>query len=266
LEFISFLEDNKLMILASISIIILIVEHLRPLTKNRTFRFQLYQDLLFWFLILDHIILPSSEDKIEPALSGFFQKIIPDQFSILKIGHLNLFIQFIIVFLVLEFVNYAFHRFIKHNKYLWELHKVHHCSKYLNQFTDAKNHPIFIMIEGMVFILPIIVILDPNPAALVAFGSIRLIWGPLIHMNVNLHWFFPLSHILSSPFTHRWHHSKAHERCNYAGVFILLDVIFGTFYAPEHKCEETGFENEENYPMRSIFTSLIYPLNKLFKK
>ena len=122
-----------------------------------------------------------------------------------------------------------------------------------------------ILMEGLFFIVPILLVLKPATTPLAVFSLLRLIWGPLIHMNIDLRWPKPFSYILSSPFTHRWHHSKENERCNYAGIFILWDVIYGTFYSPEYRCKETGFTDEQEYP-RHILTRLIYPLNKLFKK
>lgn len=77
MEFISFLESNKLIILVTISIIFAFIEYRRPMTNDKTFRYQFYQDLLFWFLIIDHNILPSTEDKIEPSLSRFIESNMP---------------------------------------------------------------------------------------------------------------------------------------------------------------------------------------------
>jgi sterol desaturase/sphingolipid hydroxylase (fatty acid hydroxylase superfamily) len=262
MEIFIFIENNKYIFLAAISILLAIFEYLYSIKTTKTFGSLYLQDLIFWFLILDNIILTNTEGKFSPFLSDFYEHgFITNLKSIFEIGALNPFIQFIIIFLIFELENYLFHRFIKHNSYGWNLHKVHHSTKQMNQFSDARNHPIFILIEGLVIILPIMMILSPSTEPMIIYGSIGTFWGPMIHMNCNIKWIYPLNYILSSPFTHRWHHSKENERCNYAGIFILYDVIFKTFYNPVAMCKETGFLDEENYPKNPL-RSLFYPFIK----
>ena len=139
---ISILTTNELVVLLCFSAILLIFELKYSLSNNKSFRSELLIDFFLWLLLIDRFFLPATEEKIEPTLMIFYQQFIPilskNNYSI---THLNPYLQFAIIFLVLELINYAYHRFVKHNRYLWHLHKIHHQSKYLNQFTDAKNHP-----------------------------------------------------------------------------------------------------------------------------
>ncbi|WP_127718508.1 sterol desaturase family protein [Halobacteriovorax sp. HLS] len=187
MEIFILIENNKYIFLAVISIILATLEYFKSIKTNRTFSFRYFQDLFFWFLIIDNIILPSSEDKIEPILTTFFEQAnISYLRELFNIRDFNLYLQFFIVFITFELINYLFHRFIKHNRFTWQLHKVHHSSKHLNQFSDARNHPLFIFIEGLLINLPIMSILSPTWEPLVIYGVIRTFWGPLIHMNCDI--------------------------------------------------------------------------------
>lgn len=262
MRFIEALSEYKLIILLGTSLVIGIIEYLKPLERSKEFRFDFWNDAILWFLIFDNFLFPTFETPAESAILQSLEKNIiylREKFSISEWGFIT---QFLSIFILLEVINYLIHRFLKHGNYLWSLHKIHHSTKFMTQFSDAKNHPFFIFLEGLVVLLPAIFILNPSDEVLILIASIRMIWGPIIHMNTNKRWPFPISHILTSPFTHRWHHSKNHERCNYAGVFIFLDVLLGTFYSPDSACEELGFVNDEKYPRKNILKSLIFPLGQ----
>jgi sterol desaturase/sphingolipid hydroxylase (fatty acid hydroxylase superfamily) len=53
--------------------------------------------------------------------------------------------------------------------------------------------------------------------------------------HANLSWTFgPLRYVIASPVFHRWHHSAdaASREKNYAPMFPVWDLMFGTFYMP----------------------------------
>jgi sterol desaturase/sphingolipid hydroxylase (fatty acid hydroxylase superfamily) len=184
----------------------------------------------------------------------------------LSINSMSLPIQFLIIFCAMEFINYIVHRFIKHHNLGWQFHKTHHSSKEIDQFSDARNHPILILVETFLLAVPAIIILNPDVKALALYGTIGLIWGPLIHHNIDLKWPFPLSHILSSPHTHRWHHARDKGiHCNFAGIFIFYDVIFGSFYSPKESCIDLGFEGDDDFPQNFI-GMLFYPFKQFYNK
>lgn len=57
--------------------------------------------------------------------------------------------------------------------------------------------------------------------------------GALVHANLN--WTFgPLRYVVASPVFHRWHHSDdaAQQATNFAPMFPVWDLVFGTFYMP----------------------------------
>src|SRR5205085_1899313 len=58
-------------------------------------------------------------------------------------------------------------------------------------------------------------------------------WGFYIHTNLNLH-FGVVNRMLCTPQLHRLHHSirVEHHDCNFAAIFPIYDVIFGTYRSP----------------------------------
>lgn len=262
--------DVKWLQFLLLSILLLAIEYFWPLEKRKKLigRAQI-QDIFFWIILMDVFFYNLIDSLLEDKFHSSYMQIFSfgesfgfaNTFSIHK---LHIVWQFLVVFLVMEFINYASHRFFNHSKFLWDFHKVHHSAKELNQFSDARHHPVSILFESYLLIIPTLILLNPKMEALGAYGAIGLLWGPLIHLNVGWKWPFPFSHILSSPHTHRWHHArKKGVYCNYAGIFIFYDVLFGTFYSPEESCKEIGFEGDETY-IKTPLPMLVYPFQKIY--
>jgi sterol desaturase/sphingolipid hydroxylase (fatty acid hydroxylase superfamily) len=136
-----------------------------------------------------------------------------------------------------DFFYYWFHRF-QHESLLWQQHKLHHLDEQLCALTTGRNH----WLEGLLYIparlLPLAILIKLDPAsgglagAMVAFvvGN----WRTFNHANIRMG-FGSMSWLLTSPQLHRVHHSRLpeHQNKNFASVFPILDVLFGTFYRPQ---------------------------------
>src|SRR5690606_24283124 len=110
-----------------------------------------------------------------------------------------------------------------------------------------------------------VLMLRTDPEAMAAVLFIGLFVGTLNHANVNWRWPKPFSYLFTSPFIHRWHHGKGQSvRCNYANTLVLLDVLFGTYYAPDEPCSVVGFEGDETYP-KSFLGRLMHPMDQWVK-
>lgn len=248
-----------------------ILEFIRPLEKRgRFFRKGLLQDIFCWIVLMDFYIYPLFEHYFDQSFQNGYRDVFRmsgtlSYFDYLSVNKLHWSVQFLIVFCVMELINYCVHRFMKHGPF-WNFHKTHHSAKEMDQFSDARQHPAFILFEGFFLALPAMIILNPSVEVAGYFGMLTLVWGPLIHSNLRLKWPYPLSHVLSSPHTHRWHHAREKGvYCNYAGILALYDVMFGTFYAPENDCEEIGFQDDTEFP-ETPWGMLIYPFRKIYVK
>ena len=68
------------------------------------------------------------------------------------------------------------------------------------------------------------------------FAAIAPVFGVYaIFVHANLPWDFgPLRWVVATPRFHRWHHSAEQPAIskNFAGLFPVFDLLFGTFYMP----------------------------------
>jgi sterol desaturase/sphingolipid hydroxylase (fatty acid hydroxylase superfamily) len=72
------------------------------------------------------------------------------------------------------------------------------------------------------------------------------IWGQAVHLKANFS-FGPLGWLLVSPNFHRIHHSRdrRHYDKNFAGMFSILDVVFGTAHFPARREQiDTGLDDK----------------------
>ena len=86
-------------------------------------------------------------------------------------------------------------------------------------------------------------------------------WGFYIHTNLNMH-FGPVNRLLCTPQLHRLHHSVRveHHDCNFAAIFPIYDVLFGTYVRPQRDdVPETGLYGGET--VTTIRQANLLPFN-----
>ena len=136
---------------------------------------------------------------------------------------------------------YWVHRLQHTTVLLWPTHEFHHSETAMNASTHARTHVASSVLYALLW-LPMVTILGSlAPHWLAAFLMFRF-WGYVIHSNLrlNLGWLTP---VIAGPQFHRIHHSKLpqHLDKNFATLFPVLDVVFGTFYWPARdEYPETG--------------------------
>lgn len=127
---------------------------------------------------------------------------------------------------------YWVHRLQHTRAILWPTHKFHHSESAMNASTHARIHLVGHIFHAILW-MPMIVALGAiAPHWLVAFVMFRL-WGYFIHANIKLH-LGVLTPVITGPQLHRIHHSvePEHQDKNFATFFPVIDIIFGTYYAP----------------------------------
>ncbi len=170
----------------------------------------------------------------------------------------------VIFFVLYDFGRYLAHYLLHEVPLLWEFHKVHHSAEVLTPITNARAHPVELVLMASV------------PAALtglstgvfmyaygrdvgvhtylglhVAVFAFSLI-GNLRHSPVWLSYGPWLSHVLVSPAQHQIHHSvePRHFGRNIGFGLALWDWLFGTIYVPhgeEHFKMGLGDGTEARY-------------------
>ena len=140
-----------------------------------------------------------------------------------------------------DFIAYWEHRLF-HGRALWRIHAVHHSSEQLDWLAAFRVHPLNDIGSGVCRSLPLLAL---GFAPLVLAGVLPLLTIHAIFLHANVPWSFgPLRYVISSPAFHRWHHTSQDEGRdrNFAGLFPVWDLLFGTFHLPRQQPERFGVD------------------------
>jgi sterol desaturase/sphingolipid hydroxylase (fatty acid hydroxylase superfamily) len=153
---------------------------------------------------------------------------------------------------------YWSHRIEHHMPLLWAFHSLHHSDPEMNCSTWARDH--FLQSGWRVFCptftLGLIVQLSYREAGLAAMLStfVFMLWSMFYHSAIRLElpW---LDRLLVTPQVHRIHHSvdPAHHNRNFADLFPLMDVLFGTYERPARgEFARTGLDDAFLVPTNPV--------------
>jgi len=158
-----------------------------------------------------------------------------------------------LLFILMDISFYWWHRASHKVRFLWANHVNHHSSKEYN-FSTALRQPIFSPMLRPFFYL-YIPILGFDPILIYSVGVFSLIWAVFYHTK-HIKKLGILEWVLVTPSHHRVHHGINGEYLdkNYGAVFIVWDMIFGTFQ-PEERTVKFGITNNINTynPIKVIF-------------
>ncbi|MGX9784399.1 sterol desaturase family protein [Janthinobacterium lividum] len=177
-------------------------------------------------------------DPLMDALAGAlrFDNIHPLNLESLLPG-ISPLLSFIIYFVILDFVDYCYHRASHHFGWWWGLHSLHHSQQNMNLWSDDRNHLLDDFLRDVVMALVALGIGVP-PGQYVLLVSISRILQSLQHANVRIHFGRIGERLLISPRFHRTHHAigVGHESkgkgsmggCNFGVVLPIWDMLLGT--------------------------------------
>ena len=138
---------------------------------------------------------------------------------------------FLLYILVMDFLDYWNHRLL-HGRTLWPIHAVHHSDTDVNHTTSLRVHALEAVVMRLSYI-PLATFLGLPGEAIAGGLLLHVLYNKYVHMDVD--WDHgPLHYVLASPRWHRWHHADdpAAYGKNFAAVFPLWDLAFGTYYCP----------------------------------
>lgn len=171
-----------------------------------------------------------------------------------RLPHLQ---QAILVLVIGDLIGYWTHRLLHGG--LWSIHAVHHSSEEMDWMSTVRLHPLndFLgrLMRGVPFVLA-----GFSPLLLASFLPLLAVHAFLLHANVD--WSFgPFRYVIASPVFHRWHHSAHAESRgkNFAGVFPLWDILFGTFYMPAARRPQRVGVPDAGVP-DAFWGQVLYPL------
>lgn len=184
---------------------------------------------------------------------------IPSDFLLHGFGPVSrqpLWLQAFQILLITDFVDYWTHRTLHRGRF-WKIHAIHHSPEEMNWISSSRVHPLNDLITRSFQILPILVF---GFSALAIIGVVPLVSFYVMFVHSNIRWDFgPLRWVLVSPAYHRWHHTTDAEGIdkNFAGIFPIWDVIFGTAHFPKRLPQKYGLVGKA-IP-ESFFSHLLYP-------
>ncbi|MDQ6763823.1 MAG: sterol desaturase family protein [Bacteroidota bacterium] len=168
----------------------------------------------------------------------------------IKVHILPVWLQFVIMFLIADFIQWNIHRLLHRHPRLWEFHKVHHSVEQMGFAAHLRFH----WMETVIYKT-----LQYIPLAMIGFGIqdffiihiIAVAIGHLNHSNINIS-YGPLKYVFNNPKMHIWHHAKELPEpygVNFGLSLSMWDYIFGTAYLPVSGRDITlGFTGVETYP------------------
>ena len=172
--------------------------------------------------------------------------------------------QFLLLFVVADFIQWNVHRWLHYSPLLWEFHKVHHSVEQMGFAAHLRYHWMETIIYKSVQYIPL---------SMIGFGLddffilhlVTILIGHLNHANVKIT-YGPLKYVLNNPVMHLWHHAKnipaGSNGVNYGISLSLWDYLFGTAYIPNQNANEPlGFEDQEIFPT-TFLQQLTHPWNK----
>jgi len=134
-------------------------------------------------------------------------------------------------FIGVELAYYWFHRFSHTVRWFWANHAVHHSS---NEFVLPSAYRLGwfgTLMGSWLFFVPLVLVGFP-PLMVAGLLGANLLYQLFLHTELvgRLGWF---EYLLNTPSHHRCHHSRESEYldCNFGGVVIVFDRLFGTFRA-----------------------------------
>ena len=137
-------------------------------------------------------------------------------------------VDFVLYWIILDFLGYWVHRLEHANPVLWSFHSVHHSQERMTFLTTFRNHPVGMLIANLIMLIPVLVLGIPTRVWLIlyvmqqAFEAVQ---------HAELDWGYGrLYPIVVSPRFHAFHHGREaryHHR-NYGKLLSVWDHVFGT--------------------------------------
>jgi sterol desaturase/sphingolipid hydroxylase (fatty acid hydroxylase superfamily) len=254
--------------LVGLSIIVWMLELVFPWRKNQAaFREDFWLDgfyMFFNFFLFSLIVYNSVSNVAVEAFNDLLGWIGIENIVAIQVSSWPAWSQFLLMFLIADFIQWNIHRWLHHSPWLWEFHKVHHSVEQMGFAAHLRYHWMETVVYKSVQYLPL---------AMIGFGLddffilhiVTIAIGHLNHANVKIT-YGPLKYLLNNPVMHLWHHAKhlpeGSHGVNYGISLSIWDYLFGTAYLPsENENEPLGFDHIEDFP-KTFWSQITYPWNK----
>lgn len=190
---------------------------------------------------------------------------------------LFMFIGLAVVDFTAWFIHYLQHKV----PVLWQFHKVHHSAEVMHPISNFREHPVDNLAYGFFTSFSLAVCFGianqfvgyvPTMPTLLGLPLLMFLFNVvgynLRHSHVWLRWPGRWSQVFPSPAHHHVHHSchPDHIDKNFAFIFPVWDVIFGTYLMPEDNRDvKFGVPEEEGRDLDGVFRLYWVPFRDVFR-
>ena len=257
--------------LIAISLLVWFMEIMFPWRKNQSvIRRDFWLDGFYMFF--NFFIFAIVINVVYKILEILFEEIgvSASSIALVDISIWPMWVQLLIFFIVIDFVQWFTHVLLHRDDFLWRFHKVHHSVKEMGFAAHLRYHWMENILYKPLKTLGVMILggFEPEQAFIVHFAAILI--GHLNHANIRITW-GPLKYLLNNSVMHLYHHVKALPEGKKRGInfgisLSLWDYIFKTNHIPEESgIRELGFPNEELFP-KGFFGQLVYGFVKSKKR
>ncbi len=243
--------------LIAISLAFAVAERLRPARREqRAVRPQLGNDLAYmafnghFFALLSGAVLSwigwsawSAEKAPEP-LAPFG----------MSVTEWPIAVQFLVLLVVADFLQWCIHRLLHAVPFLWRFHKLHHSIHAMDWAGNFRFHWVEIVVYRSLLYLPL-TLLGGSGSVLFAVAVFATAWGHFNHSNFDVG-IGRLGYVFNSPGMHLWHHDASAEggkAKNFGIVLSLWDWLFGTAYWPQGRDpQRIGYLEDAEMPANLV--------------
>jgi sterol desaturase/sphingolipid hydroxylase (fatty acid hydroxylase superfamily) len=190
--------------------------------------------------------------------------------AIVQLDSLPMWLQLLVFFIVLDFVQWFTHILLHRFDFLWQFHKVHHSVEEMGFAAHLRYHWMENILYKPLKTVGVMVLggFEPSMAYVVHFAALTI--GHLNHANIHITW-GPLRYLLNNPVMHLWHHARYLPENRRYGVnfgisLSLWDYLFRTNYIPKDDPNiPLGFDKLESFPT-TFWGQFVYGLKSKHDK
>jgi len=170
-------------------------------------------------------------------------------------------VQFVVILVLADLVEYAIHRSMHEIPALWRIHAVHHSAEHMDWLAGSRLHILEPLVTRALVLMPAF-ILGADKTPLLCYIVFAGFQAGLVHANFGLP-FGPLKYLFNTPQFHHWHHSseRAAVDTNYAAHLPVIDRLFGTYYMPANQWPATYGVIGDPLP-KGMVRQFLYPFRR----
>ncbi|MGY4538081.1 sterol desaturase/sphingolipid hydroxylase (fatty acid hydroxylase superfamily) [Mucilaginibacter sp. UYNi724] len=251
--------DWMLLDLLLMTVIFIPLELFFPKNKLQTkFHEEWRTDLIYF--IISHLFIQFFGIVTQKPAILFFGWMGLDKMH-LWVQSLPFIVALFIAFFTTDLFQYWAHRFFHTRVYLWRFHSIHHSTQNMDWLAGSRTHFMDIFFTRAMTFIPLYV-LGFSTTVFNVYIIFIAIHAVLIHANTRVNFGF-IKYIFTTPQYHHWHHCEdpKYYGHNFASIFPLIDIIFGTYYLPGNEWPAGTGVHEGNYP-KGFLKQSVYPFTK----